>query len=156
MSAGGIKEGFTMPHMYRSQIHLASLRSVLLPFCGFVYFGCANVTQQVFSRMLNTGIQYFPVDSIQTSAQECFVSHPANSRSPLENEEKRACLYSVRPFASVIPIQAKIHVLWTSSPQQFLRRILKATLNLLHIKIWEGPAVTDYPAKSSRFERDIL
>src|SRR5699024_9310917 len=26
MSAGGIKEGFTIPHIYRSQIHLASLR----------------------------------------------------------------------------------------------------------------------------------
>ena len=32
MSAGGIKEGLTIPHIYKSQIHLASLRSVLLPF----------------------------------------------------------------------------------------------------------------------------
>lgn len=97
--------------------------------------GCTDVTQQVFSRMLNTGIQYLPVDSMQTSEQEYFASQSARSRSPLENEEKRACLYSVRPLASVIPIQAKIHVLWTSSPQQFLRRILKATLNLLHIRM---------------------
>ena len=29
---------------------MASLRSVLLPFCGFVYFGWAKVTQQVFSE----------------------------------------------------------------------------------------------------------
>ena len=68
--------------------------------------GDIYVTQQVFSRMLNTGIQYFPVDSMQTSAQEYFASQSANSRSPLENEEKRACLYSARPSASVIPIQA--------------------------------------------------
>ena len=33
-------------------------------------------------------------------------SQAANSLSPLEKEEKRACLYSVRPFGSVIPIQA--------------------------------------------------
>lgn len=39
MSAGGIKEGFTIPHMYKSQIHLVSLRSVLLPFWGLVYLG---------------------------------------------------------------------------------------------------------------------
>ena len=96
---------------------------------------CANVTQQVFSRTLNTGIQYLPVDSIRTSEQAYFASQSASSRSPLENEEKLACLYSVRPLASVIPIQAKIQVLWTSSPQQFLRRILKATLNLLHIRV---------------------
>lgn len=32
MSAGGIKEGFTIPHIYRSQIYLASLQSVWLPF----------------------------------------------------------------------------------------------------------------------------
>ena len=111
MSGGGIKLGLTMPHIYRSQIHLASLRSVLLPFCGFVYFGCAKVTQQVFSRILNTGIQYFPVDSMQTSEQEYFASQSARSLSPLENEEKRACLYSVRPLESVIPIQANIQVL---------------------------------------------
>lgn len=106
ISAGGIKLGSTIPHIYRSQIHLASLRSVLLSFCGFVYLGCVNVTQQVFSRMLNTGVQHFPVDSMQASAQEYFANHSANSRSPLKNEEKRACLYSVRPSASVIPIQA--------------------------------------------------
>ena len=73
-----------------------SLRSVLLPFCGFVYLGCARVTKQVFSRMLNTGIQYLPVDSIQTSVQEYLASQSDSSLSPLEKEEKRACLYSVR------------------------------------------------------------
>lgn len=39
MSAGGIKEGFNIPHIYRSQIHFASFRSVLFPFIGFVYLG---------------------------------------------------------------------------------------------------------------------
>ena len=39
MSADGMKEGFTIPHIYKSQIHLASLRSVLFPFIGFVYLG---------------------------------------------------------------------------------------------------------------------
>jgi len=50
--------------------------------------------------------QYLPEDSIQTSAQEYLASHLANSFSPLEKEEKRACLYSVSPFVSVIPMQA--------------------------------------------------
>ena len=53
----------------------------------------------------------FPVDSMQTSEQEYFASQSARSLSPLENEEKRACLYSVRPLESVIPIQANIQVL---------------------------------------------
>ena len=70
MSAGGIKEGFTMPHMYRSPIHLASLRSVLFPFMGLVYFGWDRVTRILCcSKILKTGIQYLPVDSIQTSLQ---------------------------------------------------------------------------------------
>jgi hypothetical protein len=68
---------------------------------------------------------------MQTSEQECFASQTDNSRSPPEKDENRACLYSVRPFASVIPIQAKIQVLCTSSPQQFLRKILKANESLL-------------------------
>ena len=55
---------------------------------------------------LKTGIQYLPVDSIQTSMQEYLASHAANSLRPLEKEEKRACLYSVRPLGSVIPMQA--------------------------------------------------
>ena len=63
------KLGLTMPHIYRSQIHLASLQLVLLPFCGFVYLGWARVTRQVFSRILNTGIQHFSVDSMQMPKQ---------------------------------------------------------------------------------------
>lgn len=62
--------------------------------------------KQVFSRMLKTGIQYLPDDSIQTPKQEYLESHSANSPKPLEKEEKRACLYSVSPFVSVIPMQA--------------------------------------------------
>ncbi len=37
-SAGEIKEGLIISHMKRSQIHFASLRSVLFPFCGLVCF----------------------------------------------------------------------------------------------------------------------
>ena len=32
ISGSGIKLGLTVPHIYRSQIHLVSLQSVLLPF----------------------------------------------------------------------------------------------------------------------------
>lgn len=39
MSAGGIKEGLIISHMNKSQIHFASFRSVLFPFCSFVYLG---------------------------------------------------------------------------------------------------------------------
>ncbi len=77
--------------------------------------------------MLNTGIQYLPDDSIQTSVQEYFASQSANSFNPFEKEENRSRLYSVRLFESVIPIQAYIHVLCTSRPQQFFLKILKAT-----------------------------
>jgi len=39
ISGGGIKLGLIMSHMKRSQIHFASLRSVLFPFWGLVYLG---------------------------------------------------------------------------------------------------------------------
>ena len=107
ISAGGIKEGLTIPHIYRSQIHFASLRSVLFPFCGLVYLGWDRVTHKLFfSKILKTGIQYLPVDSMHTSLQLYLTSQSHNSCNPLVKEEKRACLYSVRPLESVIPIQA--------------------------------------------------
>ncbi len=110
-----------------------------------------RVTHRLFfSRILKTGIQYLPVDSIQMSLQLYFASQPHNSCNPLVKEEKRACLYSVRPSESVIPMQAKIHVLWTSSPQQFLRIILKdnkvTSFRFIVIKL----TVTGHLAKSSR------
>ena len=107
MSAGGIKEGFTMPYIYKSQIHRASLRSVLLPFCGLVYLGWERVTQILFfSKTLKTGIQYLPADSMQTSVQLYLESQSHSSFRPLVKEEKRASLYSVRFWDSVMPIQA--------------------------------------------------
>ena len=48
MFAGGIKEGFTILHIYKSQINFASLRSILLPFCGLVYLGKERVTTKLF------------------------------------------------------------------------------------------------------------
>ena len=59
-----------------------------------------------FSKTLKTGIQYLPVDSIQTSIQLYLASQRHNSCNPLVKEEKRACLYSVRLKESVMPIQA--------------------------------------------------
>lgn len=58
------------------------------------------------SKTLNTGIQYFPVDSIQTSLQLYLASQLHSSFNPFVKEEKRACLYSVRLLESVIPIHA--------------------------------------------------
>ena len=57
--------------------------------------------------MLNTGIQNLPEDSIQTSVQEYLASQSANSPSPLEKEEKRACLYSASPRFCSIPAAYK-------------------------------------------------
>lgn len=62
-------------------------------------------------ELLNDGtihptIQNLPEDSMQTSVQSYLASQSASSCSPFVKEEKRACLYSVRPFGSVIPIQA--------------------------------------------------
>lgn len=56
--------------------------------------------------ILNTGIQYLPIDSIQTSVQEYLESHAANSLGHIEKEEKRACLCTVRLLGLVISIQA--------------------------------------------------
>ena len=107
MSDGGIKDGFTMPHIYRSQIHLASLRSVLFPFIGLVYLGCDSVTQKSrFSKTLKTGIQYLLADSMHTSLQLYLESQSHSSFRPLVKDEKRASLYSVRWCESVMPIQA--------------------------------------------------
>ena len=107
MSAGGIKLGLTMSHMNRSQIHFASLRSVLLPLRGFVYLGCASTTDTpACSRILKTGIQYLPVDSMQTSLHSYLASQSHSSFNPFVKDEKRACLYSVMLFGPVIPMQA--------------------------------------------------
>ena len=57
------------------------------------------MTQQVFLRILNTGIQYFPVDSMQTSEQEYLASQSAKSCNPLVSKERRACLCSVQAAA---------------------------------------------------------
>lgn len=43
------------------------------------------MTRQDFSRILNTGIQYFPADSMQMSTQLYLNSHSESSRKPLEN-----------------------------------------------------------------------
>ena len=51
------------------------------------------------------GIQYLPVDSMQTSVHPYFANQPAKSRRPLLKDENRARLYSVRPLVSVIPMQ---------------------------------------------------
>ena len=40
-----------------------------LPFMALTYLGCVRTTCICVSRMLKTGIQYLPVDSIQTSWQ---------------------------------------------------------------------------------------
>ena len=69
--------------------------------------GGKRVTQMLFfSRTLKTGIQYLPVDSMQTSVQLYLESQSHSSCRPFEKEEKRASLYSVRLKESVMPIQA--------------------------------------------------
>ena len=66
----GIKLPGTSPKRNRSPIDLESFVSSLLPFTAFTYLGLAIVTRiPRSSRMLNTGTQYLPVDSIQTSVR---------------------------------------------------------------------------------------
>lgn len=66
----GIKLPGTSPKRNRSPIYLESLVSSLLPFTTFTHFGLAMVTRRPHSsRMLNTGTQYLPVDSMQISRQ---------------------------------------------------------------------------------------
>ena len=52
-----------------------ALFQVFLPRIALTYFGCARTILQVGSRILQIGIQYFPVDSIQTSVQLFSASH---------------------------------------------------------------------------------
>ena len=69
ISAGGIKDALTMSKRKRFAIHFASRLSVFLPFMALTYLGCVRTTCICVSRMLKTGIQYLPVDSMQTSWQ---------------------------------------------------------------------------------------
>ena len=74
----GMKLLFTRPMRNRSPIHLESFVSSLFPFTAFTHLGLAMTTRiPRFSRMLNTGTQYFPVDSMQTSKQLCSRSQSA-------------------------------------------------------------------------------
>ncbi len=83
----------------------------LVPFLGFDVLEVGQGDPIGLFRILNTGIQYLPVDSIQTSKQKYLASQSAKSCKPLESEEKRACLCSAPLLESVIPKQAKIQVL---------------------------------------------
>ena len=66
-----------------------------------------NKTKMLFfSKTLKTGIQYLPIDSIQTTIQLYLASPRHNSCTPLVKEEKWACLYSICLKESVMPIQA--------------------------------------------------
>ena len=100
------------------------------------------MTKQDFSRMLKTGIQYLPVDSIQTSVQEYLESQAAKSLSPLEKEEKRACLYSVRPLGSGF-VDVKTTAVVT---KDFKHRVPP-------VKIFVGLAGTGHPAKASQLRK---
>ena len=63
-----IKEGLNILHLYKSQIHFASLQLILFPFICFVYLGQDRVTgTRCCFKILKTEIQYLPVDSIPTS-----------------------------------------------------------------------------------------
>src|SRR5450756_321447 len=117
MRNGGIKLPATRSCLKRSAIHLASFLSVFLPRIAFTYFGWASVIWQVSSRILYTGIQYLPVDSMQTYVQELEQSHWQSFLKPFVKVEKRLDLYVVTPLSFVEAMQATIKFLWTSIPQ---------------------------------------
>lgn len=71
MSAGGIKEALTISKRNRLAIYFASRLSVFLPLMAFTYLGCVRTNCMCGSRILKMGIQYLPVDSMQTSRQSC-------------------------------------------------------------------------------------
>ena len=71
----------------------------------------------------------------------------ARSRRPLEKEQNLFSLYYVLPLESVIPIQVKIQVLWTSSPHQLKRKFLKANKTYP----LAGTTVTGHLTESSSF-----
>src|SRR5665647_2557533 len=63
---GGIKLLGTKPCLCKSQSQIESFLSVFLPRIPLTYFGLATTTSQYSSKILKTGCQYLPVDSIQT------------------------------------------------------------------------------------------
>ena len=71
--------------------------AVLLLVVGELYGQLEDIIPQT---KIKTVISYPAVHSLGMASQS------ADSCSPLAKDEKLACLYSVRPFVSVIPIQA--------------------------------------------------
>ena len=71
--------------------------AALLLVVGELYGQLEDIIPQT---KIKTVISYPAVNSLGLASQS------ANSCSPLVKDEKLACLYSVRPFVSVIPIQA--------------------------------------------------
>lgn len=130
-------------HINLFQYKNSILHSFFLPF-NVESYNISNFLLHILSfrsSIFKTGIQYLPVDSKQMSLQLYFTSQSHSSCNPFVKEEKRACLYSVRPLESVMPMQAKIHVLWTSSPQQFLRRC-RVKMNIVMVTSFRN--VADY------------
>ena len=73
-----MKLPFTRPMRNRSPIHLESFVSSLFHFTAFTHLRLVITTRiPRFSRILNTGTKYFPVDSMQTSKQLCSRSQSA-------------------------------------------------------------------------------
>ena len=117
MSGGGIKLERTKSHLNNSEIHLASRLSVFLPLIALTYLGWVRQTLQVGSRALKTGIQYLPVDSMQTSQQRFSRSQFDNLRKSPVYVEKRLIWWVVWLRSSVVAIHATIKFLWMSMPQ---------------------------------------
>ena len=72
----------------------------LVALLRFRVLGMCQGNQQVCSRMLNTGIQYFPVDSMHTSEQEYFASQSAKILQSIGKRGK-ASLFVLRPTVGV-------------------------------------------------------
>jgi hypothetical protein len=105
MSAGGIKLERTKSHLKSSDIHAVPLVG-FLGMMALTYLGCVRQTLQVFSRALKTGIQYFPVDSMQTSLQLLVESQSDNLRKSPVNVENRRIWWVVWLLWSVVAIHA--------------------------------------------------
>src|SRR5690606_30264970 len=108
----------TKPCLCKSQSQIESFLSVFLPRMPFTYFGLATTTSQSCSKILNTGCQYFPVDSIQTCLQDWDLSHSRRRSKSSVKVENCLVWYSVTPDWFVVPTVATTNFLWTSIPQQ--------------------------------------
>ena len=126
----------------------------LVALLRFRVLGMCQGNQQVFSRMLNTGIQYFPVDSMHTSEQEYFASQSAKILQSIGKRGKASLLVLCPAIGIRDTDTGKYPGFVNVQSTAVFAENFESHLPPSRHSVWGGSAGTGHPAKSSRFERD--